>query len=129
MKFYINDEEIVEKDAKNSAKGENSETQVDVDRIVGMSHTMFKHIVALNTYTEPFLKETSPKQREIIEELLGVTQISSRAERLKAMIGRTTLRHSFSSCAAAFAASIGSRRARASSSHAMVRYTQPWNFT
>ena len=89
MKFYINDEEIVEKDAKNSAKGENSETQVDVDRIVGMSHTMFKHIVALNTYTEPFLKETSPKQREIIEELLGVTQISSRAERLKAMIGTT----------------------------------------
>ncbi len=87
MKFYINGEEVSDKE--NEAKGDNKETQIDINRIVGMTHTMFKHIVALNTYTEPFLKESSGKQREIIEELLGVTQISARAEKLKAMIGTT----------------------------------------
>lgn len=83
MKWYVNGEEIKE---KNDAKGENSETQVDINRVVGMTHTMFKHIVALNTYTDPFLKTPAAKQREIIEELLGVTQISAKSERLKALI-------------------------------------------
>ena len=30
-------------------------------------HTMFKHIVALNTYTEPFLSLRAHEQRELIE--------------------------------------------------------------
>lgn len=84
LRFYKNNEDIT--DVDNDAKGENRETQHDIDAIIGMSHTMFKHIVALNTYTDPFLKEASGKQREIIEELLGVTQISNRAEHLKVLI-------------------------------------------
>lgn len=83
MKFYINDEEITDGNEENDAKGENAETQVDINRIIGMSHTMFKHIVALNTYTEPFLRESESKQREIIEELLGITQMSAKAAKLK----------------------------------------------
>ena len=44
---------------------------------------MFKHIVALNTYTEPFLSLKTNDQREIIEQLLGITLLSERAEKIK----------------------------------------------
>jgi DNA repair exonuclease SbcCD ATPase subunit len=90
LKFYKNGQELLpEEQDDNNAKGENAQTQIDISELIGMSHTMFKHICALNTYTEPFLKEGAAKQREIIEELLGVTQISARAETLKGMIGFT----------------------------------------
>ena len=48
-----------------------------------MSHNMFKHIVALNTYTEPFLSMRTNDQREIIEQLLGITLLSEKAATLK----------------------------------------------
>jgi len=54
-----------------------------------MSHDMFKHIVALNTYTEPFLSMRANDQRAIIEQLLGITILSEKAETLKELI-RTT---------------------------------------
>jgi DNA repair exonuclease SbcCD ATPase subunit len=44
---------------------------------------MFKHIVALNTYTEPFLALKPNDQRAIIEQLLGITLLSEKAEALK----------------------------------------------
>jgi DNA repair exonuclease SbcCD ATPase subunit len=44
---------------------------------------MFKHIVALNTYTEPFLALKPNDQRTIIEQLLGITLLSEKAEALK----------------------------------------------
>jgi chromosome segregation ATPase len=44
---------------------------------------MFKHIVALNTYTEPFLSMKQNEQRAIIEQLLGITILSEKAEALK----------------------------------------------
>jgi DNA repair exonuclease SbcCD ATPase subunit len=44
---------------------------------------MFKHIVALNTYTEPFLAMKANDQRNIIEQLLGITLLSEKAEKLK----------------------------------------------
>jgi DNA repair exonuclease SbcCD ATPase subunit len=47
---------------------------------------MFKHIVALNTYTEPFLSLRAADQRVLIEQLLGVTQLSEKAENLKEQI-------------------------------------------
>ena len=46
---------------------------------------MFKHILALNTYTEPFLSLKANDQRTIIEQLLGITLLSERAERIKEM--------------------------------------------
>jgi len=48
-----------------------------------MSHDMFKHLVALNTYTEPFLSMKAGEQRNIIEQLLGITLLSEKAEALK----------------------------------------------
>jgi len=44
---------------------------------------MFKHIVALNTYTEPFLNLRANDQRNIIEQLLGITLLSEKADSLK----------------------------------------------
>ena len=67
----------------NDAQGDSRETQHEINRIVGMSHDMFKHIVALNTYTEPFLSLRANDQRPIIEQLLGITLLSEKAEKLK----------------------------------------------
>jgi len=50
---------------------------------------MFKHVVALNTYTEPFLSMRANDQRAIIEQLLGITLLSEKAETLKEQIKTT----------------------------------------
>jgi DNA repair exonuclease SbcCD ATPase subunit len=47
---------------------------------------MFKHLIALNTYTEPFLSMKAADQRAIIEQLLGITILSEKAEALKESI-------------------------------------------
>ena len=88
LKFFVNSEEI-ESDPEDISQGENRHTQEMIDQAVGMSNTMFKHIVALNTYTDPFLRMKAADQREVAEELLGVTQISLRAETLKKLIAQT----------------------------------------
>ena len=85
MKFYVNDQEQ-ETDETDDAQGDARETQKDVDELLGMSHDMFKHIVALNTYTEPFLSMRANDQRVIIEQLLGVTLLSEKAETLKELV-------------------------------------------
>jgi DNA repair exonuclease SbcCD ATPase subunit len=76
-------------EGQDEAQGENRHTQVEVDQIIGISHSMFKHIVALNTYTEPFLSMRAADQREIIEELLGITELSKKAESLREQIKQT----------------------------------------
>jgi DNA repair exonuclease SbcCD ATPase subunit len=80
LKFYVNNEEQTVTD---EAQGDSRETQDAIERILGMSHNMFKHILALNTYTEPFLSLKANDQRTIIEQLLGITQLSDRADRIK----------------------------------------------
>ena len=64
-------------------QGEGRESQAVIERILGMTHTMFKHICALNTYTEPFLSMRANDQKDMIEQLLGITQLSEKAETLK----------------------------------------------
>jgi DNA repair exonuclease SbcCD ATPase subunit len=88
MKFYVNDEEQAT-DETDDAQGDMRETQKDLYELLGMSHDMFKHIVALNTYTEPFLSMRSGDQRAIIEQLLGITILSEKAEALKELIRQT----------------------------------------
>ena len=88
MKFYVNDQEQ-EAEETDDAQGDMRETQKDLDDLLGMSHDMFKHIVALNTYTEPFLSMRANEQRAIIEQLLGVTILSEKAETLKELIKQT----------------------------------------
>lgn len=80
FKFYVNDQE---QQTTDDSQGDSRETQQAVEQLLGMSHDMFKHVLALNTYTEPFLSLRANDQRAIIEQLLGITLLSERAERIK----------------------------------------------
>ena len=82
MKFFINGTE----EDDNEAQGENKETQKLIEDIIGMSSVMFRNIVALNTYSQPFLSMTQGQQRDIIEQLLGITLLSEKAEKIKVKI-------------------------------------------
>jgi DNA repair exonuclease SbcCD ATPase subunit len=85
LKFSINGQEQQLQDLDES-QGDSRETQKAIEEMFGMSHEMFKHLVALNTYTEPFLSMKAADQRTIIEQLLGITQLSEKAEKLKEQI-------------------------------------------
>jgi DNA repair exonuclease SbcCD ATPase subunit len=86
LKFYVNHEE---KSATDEAQGDSRETQDAIERILNMSHDMFQHILALNTYTPPFLSLKANEQRTIIEQLLGITLLSEKADRIKELNRQT----------------------------------------
>ena len=86
LKFFINNQEQEQTD---ESQGDSRKTQEDINHLLGMSHDMFKHIVALNTYSEPFLAMRTNDQRAIIEQLLGITILSEKAEELKDQIRNT----------------------------------------
>ena len=85
LKFYVNGEEKEDQEQQ----GDSRETQKDIEKLIGFSHNMFKHIVALNTYTEPFLGMKANDQRAMIEQLLGITELSEKAEILKVRLKDT----------------------------------------
>ena len=86
LKFYVDNKE---EECVNDAQGENKETQEHIERAIGMTPDMFKQTVALNTYSEPFLAMKSNDQRNIIEQLLGITLLSEKAELIKEKIKQT----------------------------------------
>jgi DNA repair exonuclease SbcCD ATPase subunit len=83
LRFYVNNQQ---QKVVDDAQGENKETQQEIERIICMSSDMFKHIVALNTYSEPFLAMKPNDQRNIIEQLLGITLLSEKAELIKSQM-------------------------------------------
>ena len=91
LKFYVNDAEQI--DATDEGQGESKLTQRQIDKILGMTHNMFKHVMALNTYTEPFLAMRQNDQRNLIEELLGITMLSEKATILKELVRETKENH------------------------------------
>ena len=86
LRFYVNNEEQAITD---NSQGDSRETQDNIEQLLGLSHDMFRHILALNTYTEPFLSLKANDQRTIIEQLLGITQLSERADRIKELNKQT----------------------------------------
>ena len=86
LKFFINNEE---QELVDESQGDSRKTQETINSLLGMSHDMFKHVVALNTYTEPFLSLRQNDQRAIIEQLLGITILTEKAELLKEQIKQT----------------------------------------
>jgi len=80
LKFFVNEREQEQVD---ESQGDSRKTQEAIGDLLDMSHDMFKHIVALNTYTEPFLSMRQNDQRAIIEQLLGITILSEKADALK----------------------------------------------
>ena len=85
LKFTVNGHAHEDKN-QDESQGDSRETQKEIEDVFGMTHDMFKHLVALNTYTEPFLSMKAADQRAIIEQLLGITQLSEKAESLKEQI-------------------------------------------
>lgn len=87
LKFECNGDDLRKKE--DEQQGDSRETQREIDRILGFSHSMFKHLIALNTYSKPFLAETGPNQREMIELLLGITELSEKAKVLSEKLKKT----------------------------------------
>lgn len=88
FKFVANGQEFGDEET-NEAQGDGRLTQQEIERIIGLSHTMFRQIVALNTYNEPFLSMRANDQRAIIEQLLGITKLTEKAEVLKGLVKLT----------------------------------------
>ena len=84
LKFYVDDKEQSTEET-NDSQGDSRETQDVIERVLQMSPDMFRHIVGLNTYTESFLALKVADQRVIIEQLLGITILSEKAEVIKKM--------------------------------------------
>jgi len=80
LRYFINDSE---QEITDESQGDSRMTQAAINHMLGLSHAMFKHILALNTYTEPFLSMSANDQKDIIEQLLGITLLSEKAELLK----------------------------------------------
>lgn len=92
FKFFEDGKENSSNDASDEAtpeakddesQGESRHTQEEIIRVIGITADMCKHILALNTYVEPFLSLKANDQRIIIEQLLGITKLSEKAEKLK----------------------------------------------
>ena len=88
FRFFCDDEVVNEKDT-DEAQGENRLTQEEIHKVFGMSLALFKQIVALNTYNLPFLSMKANEQRDVIEELLGITRLSTKSQLLKDQITQT----------------------------------------
>lgn len=88
LKFYVNDQEISSEET-NDSQGDSRETQEAIEKVLHMSSDMFRHIVGLNTYNEPFLSLKANDQRVIIEQLLGVTILSEKADAIKLLNKQT----------------------------------------
>ena len=85
LRYYVNDDMVNFADT-DEAHGESKITQREIETQFPMSHMLFKHIVALHTKTTPFLSESANKQRELIEELISITALSAKADKLKELI-------------------------------------------
>ena len=88
LKFYVNDQEMASEET-NDSQGDSRETQDAIEKVLHMSSDMFRHIVGLNTYNEPFLSLKANDQRVIIEQLLGVTILSEKADAIKILNKQT----------------------------------------
>ena len=85
LRFLVNGQDAID----GEQQGDSRETQKEIEKVIGFPHSMFKHLIALNTYTEPFLAMKNNDQRDMIEQLLGITELSRKAEVLKERMRET----------------------------------------
>lgn len=81
LRFYVNNNKVDDGE-DNEAKGENKNTQLEIEKVIGISYRLYRQIVSMSSKTTPFLSLRDGEQREIIEELLGITVLSKKAELL-----------------------------------------------
>lgn len=87
LQFLVNGKEVG--GSVDTAQGESRETQREIERILNLTPELFTQLTLLSTYTTPFLALKSNEQRSIIESLLGISQLSERAESIKESIRLT----------------------------------------
>ena len=85
LKFIVNGKEYGDDDT-DEAQGDSRETQAEISRVLNFNHEVFKQIVGMNTDSTPFLKLGSGDQRSLIEQLLGITKLSEKADILQAQL-------------------------------------------
>lgn len=83
LKLLVNG---VDSEPKELQQGEMHDTQKEIDKIIGMSHDLLNLILIMSAQDSPFLKQKAAFQRQVIEELLGITQLSQKADKLREYI-------------------------------------------
>ena len=92
LKFIVDNKEVNKSNLgseDDETQGENRKTQEHIERILQCPHELFKHIIAPNTFVQPFLELPVSSQRFIIENLLGISILTDKAEVLKEKIKET----------------------------------------
>ncbi len=84
FKFFKNEVEW-----EDESLGENRHTQEAINNLIGLNDSIFPHVIAMTTEVDPFLKMRAADQREVIESLLGVTQLSQKADVLTKLMANT----------------------------------------
>lgn len=86
LKFYINN---IEQKQDDEAQGDSRKTQETINSLIGMSYELFKQIVLMSTFVDPFPILRANEQRLLIEELMTMNTIANKAEKLKDVIKDT----------------------------------------
>ena len=76
LKYYVNEQNVDE----DEAQGENRQTQAQIEKLFGMSHDMSQTHCCTKHIHRVFLSMKANDQRAIIEQLLGITMLSEKAE-------------------------------------------------
>ena len=74
--------EVLENEEKdrNDTQGTKNDTQVNIEKILGMSHDLFTMLVTVNTINDCFMRKPLSKQRDIIEEILNISELTRKAK-------------------------------------------------
>ena len=78
LKFYVDGQELTD-----MAQGNNRDTQEEINRVLGFNEDIYNQIICLSPAVDNFLQQPLQKQRTIIESILGVNQLTEKAEQLK----------------------------------------------
>lgn len=94
--YRVNNKDVVnvnQKDQKTIGEDETESTQENtqkqIEKVLGFDIFLFRHIFAMNTYTEPFLSMRLQDQRVFIETLFKINELSEKGDRLKEKIKET----------------------------------------
>lgn len=85
LKFQIGDKELSE----DESQGDSKRTQDAINKVIGFDDTIFTQIILMTTYVDQFLNYGTPQQKVILEEILGISHLSLKAEILKEKIKET----------------------------------------
>lgn len=91
VRLYVNDKEPVFTEAHDKTPDSVANCNAEIERILGIPYEMFIRIVVFSATHEPFLSLPSShaskaNQRDIVEELFGLTELTIKAEKLKELL-------------------------------------------